>query len=243
MNNRPSVCLLLTATIDPKNISFMKRDNPLIREMDYLVALQQYCKLKIPFVFCENSDYDLTNIKQLLERTCTIPYEVLQYEGQDFPRTKGKGYGEMQTLSFAILNSKIIDNSVYIIKINGRYFIKNIRNIISKLKGNNVDVYADFSKNLTFADSRVFIFTKDFFSNFFQKRLKTIDDSKNIYFEHVLANAIHESILNGSVWNMLPESPILIGFSGTNNSKYKNSFYSIMKSKLSHKLRRKFIMQ
>lgn len=50
------ISILLTAIINPINIPFTKRIDPIERESDYLNALKFYLKLeKYPIVFTENS--------------------------------------------------------------------------------------------------------------------------------------------------------------------------------------------
>jgi len=224
------ITILLTATIDPKDTIFVQRNDPKIRENDYINALKMWLNLiksNIPspsLVFCENSGYNLDRIRYLLDEYKNIKTEVIQFEGNNFPSELGKGYGELLIIRYALQNSNIIDSSNYVIKVTGRYFIKNINKMIDVLSMNN-DLYvmSDLKKNLTFADSGIFAFKPHFILNYLSFFQNYINDSKGFYLEHALSKAVLRSISDGHKWLPLPSKPIIIGYSGTSNILYKNS--------------------
>lgn len=53
MANR--LAILLTATIDPRGMTRLKRADPAAREADYAAALAFWQQQGLPVVFCENS--------------------------------------------------------------------------------------------------------------------------------------------------------------------------------------------
>jgi hypothetical protein len=73
---------------------------------------------------------------------------------------------------------------------------------------------------LTFADSRVFAFAPDFFEERLEPLHPLIDDSNGVYFEHVLARAIHAEMADGGGWLPLPVDPVIIGRGGTSGKTY-----------------------
>lgn len=219
------ICILLTATIDPKGIVFLRRSDPKIREIDYINSIKKWIEnTNYPLLFCENSGYDISKLEIIMKNVGDRETEILQFNGQDFPRELGKGYGELLIIKYAIQHSTIIKDSDYIIKVSGRYFIKNIHKITSALSNDN-DIYVmvDLRNYLTWADSRIFAFRKSFIFNYLLKFQDMLNDSKGFCLEHALARATLRAISDGHKWLPLPSKPIIIGHSGTTNAPYKTS--------------------
>lgn len=212
-------CILLTATIDPKGVVLTKRNDPLVREQDHIDALTRWGQLPFPVVFCENSGYELGKIRSMVGKQTKADIEILQFDGQNFPKELGKGYGELNTIKYAITHSQLINNSDYVIKVSGRYFIKNIEKIAKALLlHQDTYVMVDLQKNLGFADSRVFGFKPSFISDYLSKRQDLLNDSKGVFFEHVLAQSVLRAVSDGRKWLPLPSKPIIIGYSGTSDT-------------------------
>ena len=232
------ICILLTATIDPKGIVFLKRSNPIVRENDYIESIKKWMGIQqFPIVFCENSDYNIDKIKNDTKNS-EKKFEILQFKGNSFPRELGKGYGETMIIDYAIKHSKLIKSSDYVIKINGRYFIENIERMVSTLsRDNDVYVMADLKKNLTWADSCVFAFKPSFFIEYLSKFHNLLNDSKGFYLEHALSRAILRAISDGHRWIPLPSKPIIIGTSGTSDTAYKVSKVRRLASEAIHQFK------
>jgi len=219
------IALLLTATIDPGDIVFVERRCPQIRENDYINALEKWVQTNISsIIFCENSNYNSEKIKNLLKSQTILKTEYLGFNGQTFPKELGKGYGELIIIKYALQNSSIINDCEFVIKVTGRYFIKNIKKIIDILaRDKDVYIMADLRRNLTWADSRVFAFKPSFVLDYLSKYQDMINDSKGVYLEYVLARAILRAISDGHKWIPLPTKPIIIGYSGTSNIPYRTT--------------------
>ena len=220
---KANICILLTATIDPQGIVFLKRNNPIVRENDYIKSMKRWMEMQqFPIVFCENSGYKIDKIKNIIKKHKKTKIEILQFDGQCFPREFGKGYGEAMIINYAVKHSKIIKSSDYIIKVTGRYIVENIEKMAETLLGNS-DIYvmADLKKNLTYADSRIFAFKSSFIVDYLSKFQNLLNDSKGFYLEHTLSRAILRAISDGHKWIPLPYKPIIIGYSGTSNTPYK----------------------
>lgn len=232
-------CILLTATINPGNIVFVKRREPHVRENDYLNSLKMWHKIDISsLVFCENSNYNSEKIKNLLKNQTSLKTEYVGFNGQTFPKELGKGYGELLIIKYALQNSSTINNCEFVIKITGRYFIKNIQKIASILaKDKDVYVMADLKRNLTRADSRVFGFKPSFVFNYLSKFQDMLNDSKGFYLEHALSKAILRAISDGHKWVPLPSKPIIIGYSGTSDVPYKVTKIRWLAGELLHRVK------
>jgi len=235
MNNK-RITLLLTATIDPKGVVFLKRNDPLVREQDYINALKKWIEaVNYPILFCENSGYKIDKIKNITKSYSNNETEILQFDGQDFPKELGKGYGELLIIEYAIQNSILIEHSDYVIKITGRYFIKNIEKIIiALLRNRNFYVMVDLKRDLTWADSRVFAFKPSFIRNYLSKFQDLINDSEGFYLEHALARAVLRAISDGYKWMPLPLKPFIIGHAGTLDAPYSASMVHWLLSEVIH---------
>ena len=183
-SHKPNICILLTATIDPQGIVFLKRNNPIVRENDYIKSMKRWMEMQqFPIIFCENSGYKIDKIKSMIKKHKKKKIEILQFKGNSFPRELGKGYGELIIIDYAIKHSKLIKNSDYIIKVTGRYFIKNIEKIAGILsRGKNIHVMTDLKKNLSYADSSIFAFRSSFVVEYLSKYQNLLNDSKGFYF-------------------------------------------------------------
>lgn len=216
--------LLLTGTVNSSGVHFMKRDDTEVRLKDYLCAIAKWINQfpEIKIVFVENSNYPMKLLdKEILNHR---NFEYLTYNGQDFSRSKGKGFGEINSFEYAFNNSKFIETSDYIIKCNGRYFFKGF----SKIINGNFDVIGNFNSKLNWMDSRVFAFKKTFFHEYFLKYKKTINDSKGVCFEHALAKAVHETLSKDGNWSPVSFPIIIEGYSGTKNRRI-NTRWNILK--------------
>lgn len=237
--HKPKICILLTATIDPKGVVFMERNDPLVRENDYINSIKKWIeKADYSIVFCENSGYNIDKIKSIIKGSRNNKIEILQFEGQDFPRELGKGYGELITINYAIEHSDFIKRSNFIIKINGRYYIENIKKIVnSLLKENDCYCMVDLSRDLTWGESRVFAFKSSFFHNYLSKFQDLLNDSKGFYLEHALARAVLRAVSDGHKRIPLPYKPIIIGYSGTSDASYRTSKIRQLTSETIHRVK------
>jgi len=218
-------CILLTATIDPGNVLFVRRREPSVRENDYINSLKMWFNTDISsLVFCENSNYNSEKIKNLLKSQTRLKTEYLVFNGQTFPKELGKGYGELIIIRYALQNSSIINDCEFVIKVTGRYFIKNIKKIIDILsRDKDVYIMADLKNNLTYADSRLFAFKPSFITDYLSQFQDLLNDSKGFYLEHAVGQAVLRAISDGHKWLPLPSKPIIIGYSGTSDTPYRTS--------------------
>ena len=221
-------CILLTATIAPKNMTFTRRSDPKVREADYLSGIENASRWGLPIIFAENSGYGLGRIKEALERSAPGNYEIVQTtEGQDFPVSRGKGYGELVLLTKAIPQSKLVNKSTYIIKITGRYTIPNLNELIASLEsGGDFIVAADYVPGKRYTMSGMFICKAIFLTRYMEPLQDVMDDSKKQPFEMVLRMAIENAVKDGYRCASFTVKPQIEGYSGTWNAKFKKNDYN-----------------
>lgn len=218
-------CLFLTASIDPKNTPQVGRNSITLREHDYFSALQQFSKLGLAIVFCENSGY---HSKKITAFCLQNNIEYLSFVSKE--SYKGKGHGEKEIFDYAISNSKYILESDYVIKVTGRLYIKNLSNIIKVLSLKSYFVSTNLTRNLTWSDSRLIIFKKEFYKDYFKPILELyLDESKGLVFERCLSRACHKVMADGHSWLTLPHYPIYVGHNALNNQNYQKNIFKKIK--------------
>ncbi|NID11658.1 hypothetical protein [Fibrivirga algicola] len=225
-------CILLTGTIAPTNIPNLKRLDHKEREQDYYKAIEKWMSLNYPVVFIENSGYESKSINSLFESRPDC--EFVQFVSS--VSYLGKGHGEAEIINYGFEMSEILCKSVYIIKSSGRQYISNTTTIIESIKSSKLFVLCWLKRYLQYADSRFFVAKKDFFTSYLSKEMALIDEKNDIYFEHVLARAVHRSIADGELWLPPIDYPICYGISGTENLKYRTDLKSILKGRVIFKI-------
>lgn len=140
-----NIVVLLTCTVNTQpHISWLKqRDSNERLEMYLNIIIKWLTKTKLQIVVIENSGVDLKtelinkfpdfNINKYLDRfeAITYKYDDISAEDKQFLDShEAKGHHELYAITYAHLNSKLIKECNYVIKITGRYFVTNLENIL-----------------------------------------------------------------------------------------------------------------
>lgn len=140
--------LFLTACVNPKGMAYTKLSNPEIRLQQYKEALDWYLEnTGYKILLVENSGYGFSDCyqKQINEGRL----ELLCYDGNDYDRTRGKGYGEAAILEYGITHSEFLKSAPQnyrLVKITGRLLCLNINELCRNCKNMTV-VYANIGKD------------------------------------------------------------------------------------------------
>lgn len=207
--------ILLTGCINPNGMPFTMLTNATERQKQYINAINFYLKTtKCKIIFCENSNTDIHSFFENKQEKL----EIITFPGNK-DKQRGKGFGEAEIINHALCHSSFIQKDSIIIKITGRLIVNNINHIINSLKCERDFVTCSLHSDLKFADSRIFCATQSFYIAFLKMK-DHIDDSKGVFFEHVLAS----TVLNSSM-RFIPfsEEPLFIGISGTTGESYQKS--------------------
>jgi hypothetical protein len=213
--------LLLTGCINPDGMTLTSLNNPEERKEQYKNAIRYYiAKTSFPIVFVENSGTDISVLFK--DAILSGRMEYLTFFGNQ-NKNRGKGYGECEIIQYALNHSNIIKttNDKRIVKITGRLIIKNLNIIIwtHQLLSTKSTTICAINSKLSFPDSRFIIASESFYRDFI-KRKNTINDSKGVYFEHVLLQTIiEEKKYSFSPFYIMP---IIDGISGSTGQKYEN---------------------
>lgn len=210
--------VLFTATIDPKGCLNVERSDVDIRIKDYYNNIKRFLEeTDVEIVFVENSGADLKELSEFLDNDRV---EILQFEGNDYPRYLGKGYGEMSIINHAIKNSKKLSTVDYIIKITGRYYF-DYNKVKDELKKRSYVIYKKESDiGGSYVCTGFYKVPKHFWINeFSDKRIS--DEHASSYMETTFALALLPHL--GDIYQLDME---LEGISGTNNRPMVNGLHT-----------------
>jgi hypothetical protein len=144
----------MTATITPPSgVPFLSRTNPAVRLKDYEASLNFYLSLigdqLDAIVFVENSNSDITSLKNLVEeKNLQSKVEFIVFDGLDYPPDYGRAYGEFKLIDYGVSHSQLIqamDKNLITWKVTGRYIVKNLNQIIHH-QPRKFDLYCNFRK-------------------------------------------------------------------------------------------------
>lgn len=233
INDSQSTLIFLTGTVKPStNIYLTKLLDPVIRKSQYIEAITFYLKhTNCKILFVENSGTDISSF--FLNSKYLKRLEFINFYGNEYDASLGKGFGEMEIIEKAIEKSTFFKNANFIFKITGRYKILNIKKFLKRIKNEkDVEATADLRNNLRYSDSFIFGAVVDFFELLVLQK-KYLNDSEGITFEICLRNAIFEFIKSNRRFELFSYKPNVEGFSGTNGTDYrsrspiKNLYYFI----------------
>lgn len=218
--NKEKYVILLTGCINPQGMALTKLQDNKVRLAQYLYAINWYLKnTDLPIVFVENTNF---NLRPYYTNTMnSARFEYITFNGNDYDKTRGKGYGEAIIIKYALYNSSIIKENTYIIKITGRLIVRNLMKLLSdykkeQTKSNKDIICCDVNKNLTTAFSRIVFMPYRFCTNFFFKEIERINDSKKQEFENILSDSIYKAVSSHKYdLSLYKRKYHIIGMSGT----------------------------
>lgn len=215
------ICILLTACVNPRGMSHTALQDPVVRAKQYRQALDFYIKeTNLPIVFCENTMYDMSvDYKQYID---SGRLEFLTFDGNNYDKQRGKGYGEAVIMKYAVEHSNLIRNSKYIIKITGRLIVTDIKRISSSplLCLNNL-----FRSNIKekFISTYLFVARPQLLQKFVNKYQELIWENSptNDLIEHHWFRALtRDSDFNDTTYVPFFQIPKVAGVSGTTGERY-----------------------
>lgn len=217
------IVILLTGTVNIGKMNLTKVSDPEIRIKQYTEAISFYLKnTDLNIVFVENSNFQINKLEKFNNSN---RLEILTFKGNNYDPILGKGLGELRCINYAITNSKFIKDSNFIFKITGRIIINNINKYLDFLMKNpDINLLIDLKDNLRVCESKLFGFSLTFVPDYLLKYNDILDDSKRVFFEHILAKASLDAIANGYRYSAFPYYPSLRGISGSNGQTYNTSF-------------------
>lgn len=220
------VVLLLTGTVNPNNMSFTKLLDADSRKAQYIDAIKFWLKtIELPIVFVENSGCSLAPFFK--DEIAADKLEVLDFEGNNYTRHLGKGYGELLILEYAYHHSKRIREADFIFKVTGRHKILNFSSFQKQYEHcSDIQIMVNFYGFLKNCDSRFFGFIPSFIPDYLVNYKDVVNDSKDIYFENILSYSVLQAIVKGYNFRPFNNLPRVQGSSGTFGIKYNSTYLS-----------------
>lgn len=225
--------VLLTAAAYPGDARHTLNRNSADRLREYSSALRYYAEQRphCDFVICDSTGYNFAPIVNALPGGGR--FEALYFDGADTAAQKGKGCAELDLIAFAMRHSTLIQRADQVLKITGRYTLRNIKSIVDALAPEcSGVVYGHWRQNLSWFDSRVFCFPPAFFSDCVIPRRPMVNDYSSVYFEQVLSLAVHEYMSRGGRWGLFRHTPVLAGRGGTRGNSFASSGVGLMGKRL-----------
>jgi hypothetical protein len=213
--------LLLTACIQVKNPSLVKRNDTIIRLADYIRTLKRWLndqKSLTNIVFVENSGYRLDELQVIAnsQNPSGKNIEFLQFEASGKSLTD-KSYGELMIADYALSHSKLLQSAPGFVHASGRAFMSNIDKIINGLP-DDFDVVSKFQNNLANSELNIFIVKTEFFKKQLLDYLKSnINEANKMYYERAFTKALHLALSRDYRWFPFCVEPSVVSIGGTKN--------------------------
>ena len=208
--------ILLTACVNPNgmNNTILQDSNERLRQ--YCSALEWYLQNTTnKVIFVENSGCDISSLFD--DSISAGRLEVLTFQGNNYDRCFGKGYGEALIIEYALENSKFIHEGGNIIKITGRLICENVKRI-SKRYTDGDTVYGQIMLNPDGSMetlSQVIVAPALFWESCFVPLKGKINDSTHYWFEHLLFETVQRWTTRGHCFRNMWIPLALRGVSGT----------------------------
>jgi hypothetical protein len=177
--------LLLTSCIYVNNCSYLQRSDPNDRLNDLKLSLKKWFEnTSFNIILVDNSNIDINCLEEFITQYSSR-FEILTFEGNNYPREYGKGYGERESINYALKHSKFLENKDYIMKCTGRYYLSNLEKVLNEIKDiEKYEAIAQESKVIpgVLLYCAFFYVKKDLFEKYINNT--EINDSLNKYIEH-----------------------------------------------------------
>lgn len=216
--------LLLTASINPavSDTPMTAIKLPEVRLLQYQQTLVQMIKSNCfdRIILCENTNYDEEfKAARELSEAKGIQFEHLKFEG-DYEKVHslGKGYGEGEIISYALNNSKLLEDSEHFYKLTGRIQIGNIKQLMKDSLGKEVFIRNKLNEDSV--DTRLFNCSKVFFENHLSEAYKEVNDFNGNYLEKVYFKKLKPFADQIDSYSSYPK---FLGFAGSTGQAYNMS--------------------
>lgn len=211
--------ILLTACVNPGGMPFTVLNDTSERLRQYREALDFYLhETTLPIVFCENTLCDFSN--DYKEHIASGRLEYITFDGNNFNKSKGKGYGEALIIEEAFRHSKLLSQCNFVVKITGRLTVRRISQLVKDNRRMITETIQTFYPHDKMIDSRLVISPKSFFIDDFLAQKDSINDTQGYFFEHLLYDAIISR--KNFVYIPFLHVPLIDGVSGSTGNVYKS---------------------
>jgi hypothetical protein len=145
MTNINNISIILTATVNVQNKSFLFQTDKQERIDTYLKSIKQWLeKTSFNIVLVENNGYTFPELEEY-KSNYSDRFEVLTFleseevEAEYLKDNASKGLSEIFAINYAYYNSKFVKTSTFIIKVTCRFFIPEFEEYLSEYDLNTYD--------------------------------------------------------------------------------------------------------
>ena len=184
-----NVLIILTTTVNVcSNKYYIYQKCPQERLQNYLTSINQWIKTGFNIVIVENSGYTFSEFKE------NDKLQIISYKEKDIPEceylldNKSKGASELFAINYAFNKCKFKNETKFIIKVTGRYFIPDFENYLSRFLINcsNFEIICQNEpKRCEFLGCGVHSFNKLFNISLQQNDLRTCNHIEDLYYERI----------------------------------------------------------
>lgn len=143
-NNKVSILLTCTVNIN-NNITFLYQRNNEERKKLYIDRIKKWLyNTNLNIIVVENSNENFFELKEELEKF-KDRFEIFTYDSNEekdaiyLKNNTSKGAHELYSIQYAYKHSNLLQNSDFIIKITGRYYVEQLENFLKNKNLNNYD--------------------------------------------------------------------------------------------------------
>lgn len=220
--------LLLTGCVNPNGMSFTYLNDVHERKKQYLNALKWYLEnTEFEIVFVENSNTDLSSCFENIEHRQRL--EFLTFNGNDFDKSLGKGFGEANIIEYAFDKSKKIVNADLIAKITGRLIVSNVVELFNACNNAHCLYIKETYVNRVCYASQFLVAPPIVYKLIISNKFK-LDDSSGYYFEYLLYDLTQNCNKSQFVVKEIFPPIKLSGVSGSTGGVYKYTCMSWVKN-------------
>ena len=198
-NNSKNITILLTCTvIIDNNINNLKLKTKNKRLEIYLKSIKEWLyNTNFKIVVVDNSNYKFDELSDL-KNIYKDKFEIISFDEKkiisfdNIINSNSKGDHELLAINYANQNSKLINNSDFIIKITGRYFIPGFEKFI-----NSINLYDyDYIKQFNFINCEILGSSRKKFNNLFYIQNKKENEYIELeYLKRVMLDDINKVII------------------------------------------------
>ena len=211
------VVILLTACVNPNGMQQTALQDVNSRLQQYKEALNYYLKVTcVPIIFVENTGTDFSGeYANYIEKG---RLEYFTFNGNNYDRRLGKGYGESLIINYAFNVSTFLRQTKYVLKVTGRLKVKNINSLVNIHYTSLSNIFRSTFYENRFVKTTVFLIETKTLEKFVKTEGYKCDDSTGHFFEYML----HDFLAREGDVFFLPYiiHPKIEGVSGTHNKPY-----------------------
>lgn len=224
---------MLTGAIDVQNPAVPANaiSDPEERLAQYLNSIGHaidHYHLFNKIIFCENTGYshDYASLFEQAKKKGK-ELEVLSFIGnQQVIQQRGKGYGEGETIEYALKNSTLLKDRPSFFKLTGRLIIKNLDRIAASADAENGFIWHPkeiYRRKSDHVETYFFKVSREFYTEYLLDGYRQVDEINHLYIEHIFFDRLKNLNLRAF------KHPLqIIGNSGTSGKPYLETKNAIL---------------